>query len=189
MSVILLVGPPGAGKGTQADILVEKFGWATLSTGEALRRHMKEGTPLGVEAQKFVNEGNLVPNETILGMLKEEMEAISAPYILLDGYPRNVDQAETLSGLSEKFQAKIAVHMDIDLEKLFSRIEKRYQDQGRADDQPEKFRNRLEVYDKETKPILEYYQQKGLYHRVDGDGSIEEVNERIVNCLKENGFQ
>jgi adenylate kinase len=185
MSVILLVGPPGAGKGTQAERLVKEYAWATLSTGEALRRHMSEGSDLGIEAKKYVNEGHLVPDETVLGMLREEMDKIDAPFILLDGYPRNVVQAKTLETLPEKYQVAITVHIDIPLENLVSRIEKRYEEQGRADDKPEKFRKRLEVYDSETKPILDFYKDNGLYHRVNGEGSIEEVYGRIESLLKE----
>ncbi|MDA9951625.1 adenylate kinase [Oligoflexaceae bacterium] len=188
MAVILLVGPPGAGKGTQAERLVEKFNWATLSTGEALRRHMSEGTSLGIEAKKFVNEGHLVPDDTVLGMLKEEMQSIDKESILLDGYPRNVRQAETLATLPKKYHVQIAIHIDIPFNYLVERIEKRFEDQGRPDDKPEKFKKRLEVYEAETKPILEYYQGKGIYHPVDGRGTMEEVQSRIEKVLKETDF-
>ena len=116
------------------------------------------------------------------------MERLSSGYILLDGYPSNVVQAQTLETLPEKYQVEITVHIDIPLEKLVARIEKRRDEQGRADDQPEKFRNRLEVYESETRPILNFYMEKGNYHRVDGEGSIEEVFGRIEDVLKVNSI-
>jgi len=188
MAIILLVGPPGAGKGTQSERLVKENGWKTLSTGEALRKHIREQTELGKKAKRFVDDGQLVPDDLILGMLLEELGSLGKSQVLLDGYPRNVTQAQTLETMPEHLRVKIALHLDINKDELMSRIAKRHEELGRSDDTPEKFAKRIEVYETQTKPVLDFYRQKGLYHQVDAGGSEKDVFARIQGVFQKQGL-
>lgn len=208
--ILIFIGAPGAGKGTQAELLAKRKGFYTLSTGDALRKHVKMGTPVGLIAKEIMARGELVPDETLLQILKEELGTIKKDKVILDGYPRNLKQAETLG--NEIFGHKIAcaLHLDIDEQLLVERLSGRLvcsncgatyhmkqQPPGRpgvcdkcqgpvsqrADDTEESVRRRLEVYQQSTKPLLAYYQSKGMYRRVDGLGGIDEVFKRVENAL------
>lgn len=184
MAVILLVGPPGAGKGTQAEKLSSKFGWKWLSTGDMLRRNIKDATPLGQKAQRYMDNGDLVPDQLLVEMLTTELDNNKHETTLLDGYPRNVNQAETLSSLGDIGDVKLALHLDVDASILGSRIAKRASEEGRSDDTPEKLINRISIYEKDTAPIIEFYEQRGVYKKIDADADVDKVFTRLEKAIE-----
>ena len=209
--IVVLTGAPGAGKGTQADMLAERKGYKTLSTGGALRKHVKEGTEIGKIAGAIMARGELVPDDVLFKILKAELAAVKASEtILLDGYPRNIPQAETLATLAATQPVKAAVHLDVARDELISRLSGRrvcgscgstYHVSGnppkkagvcdkcgnalvqREDDKPEAVAVRLDVYDKNTRPILDFYAKKGLYKKVEGAGKTEEIFTRLAKVI------
>lgn len=184
MAVVLLVGPPGAGKGTQAAKIKEKYGWKWLSTGDMLRGNIKDGTELGIKAKGFMDEGKLVPDQLLVDMLTHELESNKDCTTLLDGYPRNSTQAETLSSLGAIGEVKLALHLDVDASILGERIEKRAKEEGRSDDTPEKLKKRIEIYENDTAPVIEYYKAKNVYQVVDADADVDTVFARAVEVIE-----
>lgn len=178
---LVLVGPPGAGKGTQADLLEKQLHIPHISTGSILRQNVKDKTELGLKAQKYMDAGDLVPDEVIEGMLRERLAHEKNGFIL-DGYPRNLEQAKTLESIAKDYDITLSdvVSLEVGEKELMKRLAGR----GRKDDKPEVIRHRLEVYHQETAPILDYYQGKGLLRTVKGTGTFEEVNQRILHALK-----
>ncbi|MEV5837461.1 adenylate kinase [Nocardia sp. NPDC052112] len=177
---LVLLGPPGAGKGTQADLLSDKLGVPHISTGDLFRTNISAQTPLGREAQKYIDAGDLVPSDVTNRMVEARVaEPDAANGFVLDGYPRTVDQADAL----EKILADMDKKLDAVLcfvvpeETVVSRMMAR----GRADDNEDVIRNRLRVYREETEPLLEHYD--GLVVSVDGVGEIDEVNARALRAL------
>lgn len=183
MSVILLVGPPGAGKGTQAARMSEKYGWRWVSTGDVLRSNIKGGSELGLKAKAYMDDGNLVPDSLLVDMLVNELEADKSGKTLLDGYPRNLAQAETLAGLGKIGEVEIVLHLDLDASILESRILKRAAEEGRSDDTPDKLKNRLRIYEKDTSPIIDFYKKRGVYRRINADSDVETVFSRITEAI------
>ncbi len=183
---IVLLGPPGSGKGTQAARLVEKLGIPHISTGALLREAAAQGTELGLKAKEISDKGELVPDDVVLDMLEERLHQpdVKAGFIL-DGYPRNLAQAESLEKVLERIgqPADEAILIDIDAEQIVQRIAKRAREEGRADDTEETVRNRLRVYAEQTAPVADFYAQRGLLTRVMGDGPIEEILQRILSVL------
>jgi len=187
---IVLLGPPGSGKGTQAALLVEELDLPHISTGELLRAAVKAGTLLGRKAQAAIDQGELVSDDIMLGLLEERLsEPDARTGFILDGYPRNTTQAESLDELLERIGQPVdeALLIDVDLEKVISRIARRAAEEGRSDDSEEVVRHRMEVYEEQTAPVAEYYARRGLLSRVLGEGSIEEVFQRIKGVLKIRG--
>ena len=183
---IVLLGAPGSGKGTQAAILSERLDIPHISTGELLRAAVKAGTALGIQANAVMEWGDLVSDEIVLGLIEERLQAEDAAGgFILDGYPRNLSQAASLDKLLERIgqPVDIAVQIDIDTEQVIARIAKRAREEGRSDDSEETVRNRMEVYAAQTAPVVDYYAEQGLLTRVLGDGTIDEVQERIVSVL------
>jgi len=210
---VVLFGPPGAGKGTQATVLKEKLGIPHISTGDMLREAVREGTPLGKEAQGDMNRGELVPDELILRMMEERLRRPDADQgYILDGFPRTVAQAEALDTLLTRLGKKLDAVIDLQVpeEELVRRLSGRlvcgqcqaiYQAQTRPpraagrcdacegelitrpDDRPEAVRNRLAVYQRQTEPLIAYYRQRGLLHAVDGTIGPERVCEQIVRLI------
>jgi adenylate kinase len=186
---IVLFGPPGAGKGTQADILKRDLGVAHLSTGDMLRAAVAAETEVGLQAKALMEEGKLVPDEIITGVVADRIEEPDcAGGFILDGFPRTLPQAESLDAmLAEKGKALDAVvEVRVPDEVLISRIEKRAAETGgeRADDNAETLKRRLAVYHEQTAPVLPYYERKGLLRVIDGDRPVQEVTAAIEAALR-----
>ena len=183
---LVLLGAPGSGKGTQAAKLKEHLQVPHISTGDLLRAEVAAGSPLGLQAKEVMARGDLVSDEILLGMLRDRFsrDDTRAGFIL-DGYPRNLAQAaaldELLASLGQKFDA--AVQLTVDNEKIVERLAGRAKAEGRADDNPESVRKRLQVYDQQTAPVIEFYRQHGQLTVVDGVGSLDEVFVRIVEAI------
>jgi adenylate kinase len=173
---IVLLGPPGSGKGTQAKRLAEKFGYLHLSTGDMLREEVKKGTELGKQARAIMEKGELVPDNLIVAMIKSRLES-SGDGVILDGFPRTVAQAEALDKmLNESGQAiDRSLLVDVSDEEVTQRLLGRAKIEGRSDDTPEVISNRLDVYKRQTEPIVSYYSDRNLLTRVNGEQEIDKV--------------
>ena len=185
---IILFGPPGSGKGTQATNLIEKYGLLHISTGDLLRQEIKDETPLGQEAKKFIDKGLLVPDDVVIGMISYKLdENANLKGVIFDGFPRTIAQAEALDRLLEFKKAPITVMLALNVndEELTKRLAKRGETSGRTDDQDESIiRRRIEVYKNETSPVANYYSKQGKLVNVHGEGSIEETFSLLVKELE-----
>tara|TARA_R110000822_G_scaffold100651_5_gene226413 strand:+ start:30 stop:599 length:570 start_codon:yes stop_codon:yes gene_type:complete len=185
---LILFGPPAAGKGTQAKRLVEERGFVQLSTGDMLRAARASGSELGEKVAKIMDEGSLVSDEIVIALIDEQLEVqAGAPGFIFDGFPRTVGQAEALDRLLESRGEAVnrVIRILVDDDKLLSRVTKRFEEQGRKDDNPETFSKRLEKYYEDTAPLVPIYAERGILVEVDGMGSIEAVATAIDAALKE----
>jgi len=183
---IVLLGPPGAGKGTQATAIVEALGIPHVSTGDMLRAAVKAGTPVGLKAKAIMDSGELVSDEIVIGIAEERLSEDDAKRgFLLDGFPRTLAQADALERLLTKLDCKLDVclALSVDTEAVVQRLLKRAEIEGRADDNEETIRERMRVYDAETAPLVEFYEGRGVLKVVSGMGSVEDVQERIREAL------
>src|SRR3954447_7867904 len=184
---LILMGPPGAGKGTQAKIVADHFGIPAISTGDIFRFNVSEGTELGVKAQQYMDAGEYVPDEITNLMVRNRIDEPDAePGFLLDGYPRTLSQVEELDGMI-KFtghELDAVVVLTVDNEELVQRLLQRAKTEGRADDTEDVIRRRQEVYRAETEPLIEGYRDRHLLIEVDGLGEVDEVTERIFRALE-----
>jgi adenylate kinase len=183
---LLIMGPPGAGKGTQAVSLAERIGGAHISTGDIFRANVRDQTELGRTAQQFMDAGEYVPDEVTNAMVKDRLAQDDArDSFILDGYPRTVDQVSTLDGILDELGTKLdgVIELVVDPEELIQRLLKRAETSGRADDTEAVIRHRQEVYIAETAPLLEVYGQRGIVIKVDGMGEVDEVTQRIDASL------
>lgn len=208
----ILLGPPGAGKGTQAKLMIDKWQIPQVSTGDILRAAVREGTPLGVEANRFMDRGELVPDRVVIGIIAERLkEDDAAEGFILDGFPRTIPQAEALQGILQDLGRNIdhVISIDVDDEELVTRLTGRRMCKGcgesfhvvfnpsaqegvcdrckgelyqRDDDKEETIRQRLRVYGEQTRPLIAYYEKQGKVRRINGTGSIEEIFSRIVDA-------
>lgn len=180
---IVLFGPPGAGKGTQSEKLIEKYGLVHLSTGDVFRFNMKNDTELGVLAKSYIEKGQLVPDEVTINMLKSEVLKHENPKgFIFDGFPRTNAQAVALDTFLSEINTAISsmISLDVEEEELKQRLAKRAIDSGRADDaNPSVIENRIKVYKNETAPVKDFYSNQNKWRKVDGIGTIEEITTRL----------
>ena len=185
---ILLMGPPGAGKGTQATDLSANIGGAHISTGDIFRQNVADETPLGVEAKKYMDAGQYVPDEITNGMVRARLAEPDAQSFVLDGYPRTADQVAELDDILASMGAKLDAVISLvvaDREELVQRMIKRAATSGRADDTEEVIRHRQDVYDAETAALIPIYSARGILHEVDGVGTIDEVEARVAEVVRQ----
>ena len=187
MKYYILFGPPGAGKGTQATAMVEKYNLHHISTGALLRKEIAAGTELGRLAKGLIENGNLVPDEVVEGMIENEFNTVKGiDGFLLDGFPRTLPQAEALDNILKKSSEEVTATVSIMIpdEMIMERIKGRALKEGRADDASEDIiNNRIATYHAQTEPLIEYYKSAGKYHEADGVGTIEEIRERIFSIM------
>jgi adenylate kinase len=184
---LVLLGAPGSGKGTQAARLKEHLQVPHISTGDLLRAEVAAGSPLGLAAKEVMARGELVSDAILLGMLEDRLSRPdTAGGFILDGYPRNLAQADALDGLLTRLKQAFdyAVQLDVPMELLVERIAGRAKAEGRADDSPESVRTRLKVYDDQTAPVIDYYRQHGQLTVVDGVGELDDVFTRILEAIQ-----
>jgi adenylate kinase len=172
---IALLGAPGSGKGTQAERLGDESGFVSLATGDLLRAARAAGTDLGRRAAEYMDRGELVPDDLIVAMIRDELDGLDGKPILLDGFPRTTAQADALAGALADHERTLdaVVLIDVPDDVVVERISGRHQ--GREDDAPETVRERLRVYHRETEPLVAYYDERGLLRRVDGEGDADAV--------------
>ncbi|MEU4603960.1 adenylate kinase [Kribbella sp. NPDC023972] len=184
MTTVVLMGPPGAGKGTHAELLAGRLGVPVISTGDIFRAQVAAGTDLGRTAQRYLDAGEYVPDEVTNAMVRERLDAGDCrPGFLLDGYPRTLDQAAVLDEvLAAQARSLVAVVvLQVDQEALVQRLLRRAEIEHRSDDTEEVIRRRLEVYAEQTVPLISLYGGRGLLREVDGNGEISEVRERVLH--------
>lgn len=184
---IVLFGPPGAGKGTQSEKLIAKYNLDHLSTGDLFRKHLGEGTELGQLAKKYMDEGKLVPDKVVIGMVDEKIKSTEdGQGFIFDGFPRTVAQAEALDKLLDRNSMEISgmIALEVPEDVLKERITGRGQTSGRTDDQDEnKVNTRIKVYKEETLPVADYYKSQGKFSTVYGVGEIDEIFDRISEVV------
>ena len=187
---IILFGPPGAGKGTQAKFLCKRYNLSHLSTGEILRNEVKKNSMLGKNVRETIESGMLVTDEVILKILRTAMDKDQEDNLsgyLFDGFPRNINQANLLSNLLNSLNIKIhcILFIEVDESILLERVLSRKKSEGRSDDSKEILKSRIQVYKKETEPLIDHYLPNYIIKKIDGSGEISEVNQRINSALEE----
>ncbi|GGB25904.1 MULTISPECIES: adenylate kinase [Mucilaginibacter] len=186
---LVLFGPPGAGKGTQSKKLIEKYDLIHLSTGDLLRGEITQGTALGLEAKKLMDEGKLVPDAVVIGMISNKLDANKdAKGFIFDGFPRTVAQAEALDQLLESKQSAISgmIALEVGDDELERRLLERGKESGRPDDaNPEVIRKRIKEYNDKTAPVAGFYQNQNKFKSINGVGSVDEIFDAIVNVIEE----
>lgn len=191
MTRLLIVGPPGAGKGTQAEILASTFGIPAISTGDIFRANIKAGTPLGLQVQEIVAGGGYVPDSLTNAIVQDRLhQADAADGFLLDGYPRTADQVIELDRILGETGAQLdaVVQLVADKDEVVARLLKRAAEQGRADDTEDVIRHRQDVYLEQTEPLIAAYTARGLVAEVNGLGSVEDVAARVLEALAARGI-
>ena len=187
---IILMGPPGAGKGTQAKVIADRLSIPAVSTGDIFRANVSAETELGLEAKRYMDSGDYVPDEVTNGMVRDRIAEDDARQgFLLDGYPRTVAQVEELDAMLTEQSASIdaVVVLTVDQDEIVQRLLKRAETEGRADDTEDVIRHRQDVYTEQTAPLIEVYAARGVLTEVDGMGAVEEVTARVFTALEATG--
>ncbi len=184
---LILFGPPGAGKGTQADFISEKYEVEHISTGDVLREAMKNETEVGLYAKSFMDKGELVPDEVVTEIIRQKISAIGEGGFMLDGFPRTLEQARSLDGILTEAGIGIdaVIFLEVPDEEVVQRITKRQKIESRRDDTEDVIRNRLRVYKDQTSPLKDFYEKTGVLRAVEGVGQISDIAERIDGVLKQ----
>ncbi len=183
---LVLMGPPGAGKGTQAQVVAVRLGVPHISTGDIFRSNVQLGTPLGLQAKRYMDAGEYVPDDVTNAMVRDRLsESDCAPGFLLDGYPRTLDQVGELDDILASLDKHLdhVVELTVDREEVVQRLVRRAHEQGRSDDTEEVIRRRMDVYQEQTTPLLDVYADRGLLLSVDGMGAVDDVTTRILDAV------
>ncbi len=183
---VVIFGPPGSGKGTQSEKIIGKYGLTHISTGEILRKEINAGTELGKLAKSLIDNGQLIPDETITEILNKKLDSLTnTKGVIFDGYPRTVDQAVTLKKiLNDKGQdVNIMLNLEVEKDELIERLLERGRISGRSDDNLETIEKRIVVYEDRTAPVIDFYKQEGTYQPIKGSGSIDEIFARIAAVM------
>lgn len=184
---IVIFGAPGSGKGTQSERIVEKYGINHISTGDVLRAEIKNGTELGKTAQKYIDQGQLIPDALMIDILASVLDSFQeSKGVIFDGFPRTIPQAEALKVMLKERGQDISVMLDLDVpeEELMTRLIKRGQESGRADDNEETIKKRLVVYNTQTSPLKEFYKGEGKYKHINGLGTLEGIFADICKAVE-----
>ncbi|MCW3805134.1 adenylate kinase [Plebeiibacterium marinum] len=183
---VVIFGPPGSGKGTQSENIIKKYNLAHISTGDLLRAEISGHTQLGTIAKSFIDKGELVPDETIIGMIDNKIESlVGNEGVIFDGFPRTVEQAKALEELLAEYNTKVSVMVNLEVprEELIDRLLKRGETSGRSDDNLETIEKRISVYESQTKPVIDFYKAKKVHKSIKGVGSIDEIFGSITEVL------
>jgi len=183
---VVIFGPPGSGKGTQSEKIIEKYGLAHISTGDILRQEIKDGSELGNTAKAYIDKGELVPDATIIGMLEKKLASLSgAKGVIFDGFPRTVDQAAALKEMLHKHgeDVNVMLNLEVHREELIDRLLKRGEQSGRSDDNLETIEKRINVYQEQTAPVIDFYKKEGTYRSIKGIGGIDDIFGRICEAI------
>ncbi len=184
---VMILGAPGSGKGTQGKLLSQRLGIPQVSTGDLLRAAVKQGTPLGLKAKGYMDQGLLVPDDVIFGLIQEILDSPAArPGVLMDGFPRTIPQAEAVDRMLQAKQSKVdrVVLLEVDEQELVERLLARAQKEGRSDDNMDSIRKRLQVFQAQTAPLIAYYEGRGIVKRVPGMGSVEDIAKRMATAAQ-----
>lgn len=187
---LVIFGAPGSGKGTQSERLIDEYGLHHISTGELLRRHIAEGTELGTIANKYISQGHLIPDNLMIQVLEDVLDSnpeLTSKGVIFDGFPRTIDQAKSLNDMLAKRGTKVhaVVGLEVNEDDLIKRMLQRGKESGRADDNIDTIRERLNVYHNQTSPLRDFYITEGKYHAINGNGNVENVFGDIKKSLKE----
>ena len=180
------MGPPGSGKGTQAQTLAREHGWVQLSTGDLFRHHIGQSTELGKKVKGFLDSGAYVPDDITVDMVRQRLREIPKDTrVVFDGFPRTVAQADALDRLLGEFGRRVdsVILLDVPREEILARLGKRAKEQGRPDDTPEVIGKRFDVYEEQTRPVVEHYTRKGQVRRVDGVGPVDQIGARLRGAV------
>ena len=187
MKNIVIFGAPGSGKGTQSDLLIEHYGLGHISTGDVLRNEIKNGTELGKTAQGFIDNGQLIPDDLMVSILAKKYDEFGRGHkgVIFDGFPRTIPQAEALKQMLSERGDKVAAMIELDVpeDELMTRLIKRGQESGRADDNEETIKKRLVVYHSQTQPLIDWYEKEGLHKHINGLGSLDRIFADICQVI------
>lgn len=187
MKNIIIFGAPGAGKGTQSEKMIEKYGLGHISTGDVLRDQIKKGTELGVTAKKYIDDGKLIPDDLMVDILASVYDSYGKDHngVIFDGFPRTIKQAEALKAMLDKRGHKVAAMIEVSVpeEELVKRLVNRGKISGRSDDNEETIQKRLNVYHEQTAPLIDWYDKEGIHHHVEGLGTVDEIFSRICEII------
>lgn len=189
MKNIVIFGAPGSGKGTQSDLMIEKYGLGHISTGDVLRSEIKNETELGKTAKSFIDKGQLIPDELMIDILASVYDSFGKEHkgVIFDGFPRTIPQAEALKKMLNERGHKIAAMIELDVpeDELMKRLIKRGQESGRSDDNAETIKKRLDVYHNQTAPLIEWYNNEGLHYHINGLGELDRIFADVCKVIDE----
>lgn len=186
MKNIVIFGAPGSGKGTQSEILMQKYGFKHISTGDVLRAEIKNGTELGTTAKSYIDKGQLIPDSLMIDILAATYDALCpCEGVIFDGFPRTIPQAEALKKMLAERNTEVSGMLELDVpeEMLMERLINRGKTSGRADDNAETIKKRLDVYNAQTAPLIEWYEKEGKRHAIKGYGALEEINAALCEVI------